>query len=187
MNSNHNGQDHAQWNVLVTAQEGAARDLKRFIRRHGTFRWSGFRNVLLGQVADPQEFLRTLAADIERKPFANRWLGKVLPITTTFPVRTESFLADVESLLGPLVDELKGKSFHVRVERRGHKHDLRSQELEQQLGGYLWQLLENQHAEPAVSFKDPDVVIAVEIAGTTAGIAIVRRQLREEFPFVKID
>jgi tRNA(Ser,Leu) C12 N-acetylase TAN1 len=187
MNDNGNGQNHVEWNVLVTAQEGAARDLKRFVRRLGTFRWSGFRNVLLGQVTDPDAFLRALAADIERKPFAQAWLGKVLPIVTTFPVRIEHFLADAESHLTPMVEELKGKSFHVRVERRGHKGALRTHELEQQIGEYLWQRLENQHAEPAVAFKDPDVVIAVEIAGTTAGIAVVRRKLREEFPFVKID
>ena len=119
--------------------------------------------------------------------FAQNWLGKALPITTTFPVRPETFVQDVESRLTALVNELGGKSFHVRVERRGHKGELHTHELEQRFGAYLWQQLEAHHARPAVSFGDPDVVIAIEIAGPTAGIAVISRQLRHAFPFVKID
>jgi tRNA(Ser,Leu) C12 N-acetylase TAN1 len=182
-----NGQQDARWNVLVTAQEGAARDLKRIVNHYGSFRWSHYRNVLLGHVADPQEFFRTFAADLERKPFVNHWLGKVVPIATTFPVRAETFLQDVEAHLVPLLDQLKGKSFHIRVERRGHKGQLHTHELEQRLGEYVWQVLERQQAQPTVSFKNPDIVVAVEIAGATAGIGLVPHRLQEDFPFVKVD
>lgn len=175
------------WNVLVTAQEGAARDLKRLVNRHGTFRWSPFRNVLLGHVSDPQAFFQLLLADFEQKPFANRWLGKALPIVVTFPVRPESFLQDVQEHLGALIDALQGKTFHVRVERRGHKGELRTHELERHLGDFVWEQLQKRGEQPSVSFKDPDVVIAIEITGQTAGIAVVPRELRRAFAFVKID
>jgi tRNA(Ser,Leu) C12 N-acetylase TAN1 len=187
MTGEQSNDDRTAWNVLVTSQEGTARELRRLIKQYGNFRWSGFRNVLLGQVPDPLAFLRALLADLEQKPFAQNWLGKALPITTTFPVRPETFVQDVESRLAALVDEVGGKSFHVRVERRGHKGELHTHELEQRFGAYLWQQLEAHHAQPAVSFRDPDVVIAIEIAGPTAGIAVISRQLRDAFPFVKID
>jgi tRNA(Ser,Leu) C12 N-acetylase TAN1 len=187
MSESGNDGDRAQWNVLVTAQEGAARDLKRLVQRYGAFRWSAFRNVLLGQVPEPASFFQALAAELERKPFVSRWLGKALPIMMTFPVRPESFLTDAESRLAVLAHDLKGKTFHVRVERRGHKGELHTADLEHRLGEFLWELLEKEQAKPAVSFNDPDVVVAVEIAGATAGIAVIPRKLRENFPFVKID
>ncbi len=177
----------AKWNVLVTAQEGSARDLKRLVKRHGVFRWSQFRNVLLGCVADPGGFFQELEAQLEKKPFAVNWLGKALPICITFPVDLETFSDDLERHLSTLVEGLKGKSFYVRVERRGHKGDLRTHELERQMGDYLWEELQRHGGQPVVSFKDPDVVVAIEIVGKTAGIAVVPRRLRQEFRFVKID
>jgi tRNA(Ser,Leu) C12 N-acetylase TAN1 len=182
----------APWNVLITAQEGAARDLKRLVsatlmRRHGHFWRSDFRNVLLGEVQEPQAFLQALAAELERKPFAAAWLGKALPIVVTFRVQPEGFPEDVESHLAGLLDAIQGKSFHVRVERRGHKGTLRTQDLERRFGEFLWQRLIERHLQPAVTFKDPDIVVAVEIAGRSAGIALISRELRQNFPFVKID
>jgi tRNA(Ser,Leu) C12 N-acetylase TAN1 len=175
------------WNVLVTAQEGATRDLRRLVNRHGRFRSCGFRNVLLGHVADPHQFLHSLEAELVQKPFANGWLGKALPMAATFAVRPESFLADLEAAVAATVDGLKGKSFHVRVERRGHKGALHTQQLERHLGDHLWALLEARGEQPKVSFRDPDIVIAVEIAGPTAGIAVIPRQLRQDFAFVKVN
>ena len=176
-----------RWNLLLTAQEGSARDLKRLVKRYGVFRWSGFRNVLLGQVADAQEFLRELAVHLEEKPFAGSWLGRALPILTTFAVHPEGLALEVQSHLADLVGELQNKSFHVRVERRGHKGQLHSHDLEIQLGTYLWEELERRGAHPIVSFRDPDTVIAIEIVGATAGIALISRALRTAFPFVKVD
>jgi len=37
-----------------------------------------------------------------------------------------------------------------------------------------------------VEFHDPNVVVVVELVGDTAGLAIVTRELRTRFPFVKI-
>jgi RNA polymerase-binding transcription factor DksA/tRNA(Ser,Leu) C12 N-acetylase TAN1 len=177
----------AAWNVLVTAQEGAVRDLRRLLKPHGTFRGSGFRNVLLGAVEDIDRFLATLRLQLEQKPFAYAWLGRVLPIRVGFPVDLESFCSDVESRLGDLTAELTGKSFHVRVERRGHKGRLHTHDLELRFGEFLWNALAARGANPLISFTDPDVVIAVEIVGDAAGIALVGRAWRQAFPFVKID
>jgi tRNA(Ser,Leu) C12 N-acetylase TAN1 len=176
-----------EWNLLVTAQEGAASELKRLVKRHGVFRSSGFRNVLLGRAEDAHRFLRDLALELERKPFVNAWLGRVLPIQVSWGVRPEGFVADAESRLESLVDGLEGKSFHVRVERRGHKGQLHTVDLERHLGTYLWEQLHRRRSQPVVSFKDPDIIVAIEIVGETAGIAVVSRELRTTFPFVKVD
>ena len=38
-----------------------------------------------------------------------------------------------------------------------------------------------------VDFRDPDVVFAVERIGDRGGIGLLTRELRERFPFVRID
>jgi len=177
----------AEWNLLVTAQEGAARDLKRFIRRQAVFRPGGFRNVFLGWHPDPLQFLRGLADSLAAKPFANHWLGKAVPMQHSFPVTLATFNDDLLRHLAGVVESLRDHSFHVRVRRRGHKGEMQTQELERRLGDFLWERLEGLGARPVVSFRDPDVILALEIVGSTAGIGLISRQLRSDFAFVKVD
>ena len=87
----------------------------------------------------------------------------------------------------PFVDRLVGRRFHVRVERRGHKGVIDSHRCEEALGAFLWAALEARGARSVVEFHDPDVVVAVELVGDTAGLALVTRELRTRFPFLKID
>src|SRR5947207_14296957 len=118
------------WNMLVTAQEGFARDLLRELKRRGRFRWSTFRNVVIGSVEDQEAFLQSLVELLDQKPFVAAWLGKALPIDATFAVEVDSFVADAEACLLSYIDQVGNRSFHVRVERRGPKGRLRTEELE---------------------------------------------------------
>lgn len=175
------------WNVLATAQEGAARDLKRLLKRFGKFRASGFRNVLIGEIADFPEFCGALAVEIERRPYARAWLGKVRPVQQTLPVDVANFATDVEAALAQMVDAIGSRTFHVRVERRGHKGILSTRDLELRFGDYLWGVLEERGFQPSVNFGDPEVVVAVEIVGDAAGISLIYREFRQAFAFVKLD
>jgi len=175
------------WNVLVTSQEGFERELRRFIKRHGTFRKSGFRNLLLGEVPDVLVFLDTFATELDVKPFARPWIGRVLPIHVQYPVELETFCPDTESHLSALSPQIAGRSFHVRVERRGHKGVMNTRDLELRFGEFLWSLLNKDGRSPVISFADPEVVVAIEVVGAVAGIALVERALRHQYTFVKID
>lgn len=174
------------WNLLVTAQEGLGGDLLRELRRLGRFRWSSFRNVILGAVDDPDAFLLALDELIERKPFVGAWVGKTLPIDVTFDVDVERFVADAQERLGPLLDRIAGRTFYVRVERRGHKGVLRTHDLEQALGAFLVDTLIGRGDTPTVTFDDPEVAVSVEIVGARAGISLVTRALRQRFATVRI-
>jgi protease I len=77
--------------------------------------------------------------------------------------------------------------FHVRAERRGHRGVIDSHACERALGAFLWEGLEARGGRPQVHFHDPDVVLAVEVVGDTAGLGLVTRELRARFPFVRID
>lgn len=176
-----------EWNLVVTSRQGAQRRLRRALSPLVRLRTSGFRNVFVGHVEDPEGFLAAVADLRLRRPALEDWLGKVVVVERTLPVDPATFGARVQDEAARFVDRLVGRSFHVRVERRGHKGTIDSHACEQALGEFLWTELERRGARPVIEFVDPDLIVAVELVGDTAGLALVTRELRTRFPFVKID
>jgi tRNA(Ser,Leu) C12 N-acetylase TAN1 len=177
------------WNVVVTARQGlgAQRALRAALSSLVQLRRSGFRNVSVGHVDDPDAFLVAVAQRRLTHPTLDRRLGKIITVERTFAVDPATFQARLQEEVAPFVDRLVGRSFHVRVERRGHKGVIDTHACEQGLGAFLSAALEARGARPVVAFHDPDVVVVVELVGDTAGVALVTRELRARFPFVKID
>jgi tRNA(Ser,Leu) C12 N-acetylase TAN1 len=177
------------WNVVVTARQGfgAQRALRAALSPLVQLGRSGFRNVSVGHVDDPDAFLAAVAQLRLARPALDRWLGKIIAVERTFAVDPATFQARLQEEVGPFVDRLVGRSFHVRVERRGHKGVIDTHVCEQALGAFLWAALEARGARPVVEFHDPDVVVVVELVGDTAGLALVTRELRTRLPFVNID
>ncbi len=179
--------DAPPWNVLVTSQEGYASELLRELKPYGRFRLSSFRNVLVGEVEDRTAFLDAVAGLCRQRPFVATWLGKVLPIDDCFSFAVDQFADMAAERLRSYADQVANRTFHVRVERRGHKRLLNTHQLEKRLGESVFAALEARGLSAKVKFDDPDVVLAVEILGDTAGIGAVSRELRSRYPFVKID
>ena len=175
------------WNVLVTAREGTPRQLRGALSRLARLRRSGFRNVFLARIDDPEAFLAAVAVLCTTRPMLEGWLGKIVPVERTFPVEPATFRARLEAEATHFLDRLVGRSFHVRIERRGHKGLIDTHDCEQTLGAYLCDALERRGAHPVVEFGDPDVVLAVELVGDTAGMALLTREQRARFPFVKVE
>jgi tRNA(Ser,Leu) C12 N-acetylase TAN1 len=175
------------WNVLVTAREGTPRQLRGALSRLVRLARSGFRNVFLAHVDDPDAFLAAVAELRAARPMLDGWLGKIVPVERTFPVEPAAFQARLEAEATHFLDRLAGRSFHVRIERRGHKGHIDTHACEQALGAHLWEALERRGAHPVIDFEDPDVVLAVELVGDTAGMALVTRERRTRFPFVKVE
>jgi tRNA(Ser,Leu) C12 N-acetylase TAN1 len=150
-------------------------------------RRSGFRNVFVGQVDDPETFLAAVAELRLARPALDRWLGKIVAVERTFPLEPATLQTRLQDEAASFVDRLAGRSFHVRVERRGHKGVINTHACEQALGAALWAALEARGTRPVVEFHDPDAVLVVELVGDTAGMGLVTRDLRTRFPFVKID
>jgi tRNA(Ser,Leu) C12 N-acetylase TAN1 len=176
----------AGWNVVVTSRQGGQRRLRRALRHLVRLERSGFRNVFVGYVDDPEAFLTAVADLRMERPALDQWLGKIVAVERTFPVDPATFQARVQQEGARVLDRLLGRSFHVRVDRRGHKGIIDSHATERALGAFLWTALERAGARPAVAFDDPDVVLVIELVGDTAGLALVTRELRTRFPFVKI-
>ena len=179
--------DSLDWNVVVTCRQGGQRAVRRALHPLVRLRRSGFRNVLVGRVGDVDAFLAGVAGLLERRRSLESALGKLLPIEHTFAVDVERFHDQLVAEAASLVDRLVGRSFHVRLERRGHKGVINTHAAELALGEALYGALEARGTKPTVTFSDPDVVVAVELIGDVAGFDLVTRETRQRFPFVRVD
>lgn len=174
------------WNVLVTSLEGARSAVRHALRPFARLGGSGYRNVLVGLVADRDAFLAAVANELTRSPILPHALGRVVPIDATVALGGEDPVAAVVDAVLPLVDRLGGASFFVRVTRRGRADDVDTPTFERMVGDAIWQRLVARGMAPRVDFSDPDGIVAVETVGEHAGIGIIPRALRERYPFVRV-
>lgn len=172
--------------MLATSVEGARPELLTGLRRHGVFRGGGYRNVVIGRVADVPTFLTALQDDLAHDTILAASVARVLPIARTFQIDEHDPLASLDAALEPLASRLAGRSFFVRLERRGLHGTLHSSEVERALGASLWRRLESAGHTPRVTFEDPDMIVAIETLGTRAGVALIDRELRQAYPFVRV-
>ena len=175
------------WNLIVTAREGELRPVRRALAPLARLRSSGFRNVLKGRAEDVTAFLNGVAELRAGHVLHEHQLGRVLPIERTFRVAAASFDAQLRAETAFLLPRLANRRFHVRLERRGHKGIIDTAASEQALGEHLYHQLEARGELAGVDFRDPDVVVVVELIGDVGGIGLITRELHEQFPFVKID
>jgi tRNA(Ser,Leu) C12 N-acetylase TAN1 len=174
------------WNVLATALEGRRDALLVALRRLGRFRRGGYRNVVVGLVDDPAGFLRAVRDALGTDPLLPTALARVVPIDATVRFEPANAVDAVAAAAVPLVDRLAGGSFFVRLERRGLKGRLHTPTFERDLADRIWRALESRGHAPRVDFHDPDAILVVETIGDEAGVAVLPRALRREFPFVKV-
>jgi tRNA(Ser,Leu) C12 N-acetylase TAN1 len=174
------------WNVVVTAKDYEQRHLARCVKRLGDFWWTPFLGLLVGRVEDHEAFCEQLRRGEEERPGLLRPLARLIPIDRMFPFQVERLPAQLEQAVLAYADRIDSGSFYVRIERRGHAGDIRSQLLEQELGRMLTETLKERGADPHVDFKDPDTIVAVEIIEDECGIGLITRAMRQLFQFVKV-
>ena len=174
------------WNVVVTAKDHEQRHLAGLVKRLGDFWWTPFLGLLVGRVEDHEAFCEQLRRGEEERPGLLRPLARLIPIDRTFTFRVDQLSARLDRAVLAYADRIDSGSFYVRIERRGHAGDIRSQLLEQQLGRTLLAHLREQGATPRIDFKDPDVILTVELIEDECGVGLITRTMRERFPFVKV-
>jgi tRNA(Ser,Leu) C12 N-acetylase TAN1 len=174
-----------EWNVLATSFEGLRPALQGGLKRFGKFGGGGYRNVLIGRVADRQVFFDELREAYATDERLKATLAKVVPIDTV--VRFD--LGDPLEKFGPVLDALVPRmpdgTFFVRINRRGLKGHLDTIATERQLGDHLWKALAAAGRTPSVSFKDAEAIVLIEMLGTEAGVGLISRSMRVEYPFVR--
>jgi tRNA(Ser,Leu) C12 N-acetylase TAN1 len=176
----------ASWNVLATSIEGRRDGLLVALRRLGSFRPGGYRNVVIGVVEDTTELFARVRDGLVSDPLLPTALARMVPIACVVQIDPETAVDRLAQAAEPLLAQLAGRSFFVRLERRGLKGRLHTPTVERELGDRIWRALEARGGTPRVDFRDPDAVLVVETLGDQAGLGVVDRALRHAFPFVKV-
>jgi tRNA(Ser,Leu) C12 N-acetylase TAN1 len=178
------------WNVIVTVYQDrrSFRRALNLLRPLGEVAPSAFHNVLLMRVESIEGFLRDFSAIVSAEPGILNDISRVVPVTETFSFRDQKeFEESLSRIALAWLPMLMGRSFHVRMHRRGLKAMLQSPTEERFLDEVLLAGLKDAQSVGRISFDDPDVVIDVESLGHRAGVALWTREDRARFPFLKLD
>jgi tRNA(Ser,Leu) C12 N-acetylase TAN1 len=175
------------WNVVVTLQGRDFRTAVELLREFGRVQKTDYFNLLTLTVDDPVHFPEALARYLETFPGTMDLLSRVVPVFATFPFSTaEEFQEKAgDSVLG-YARELAGKSFHVRLHRRGFKGRIKTPEQERFLNELLLKELSRAGTPGRISFDEPDAVIAVEMVGNRAGVSLWTSGDLRRYPFLKL-
>ncbi|MFH1148792.1 MAG: THUMP domain-containing protein [Pseudomonadota bacterium] len=177
-----------EWNVVVTVSEQGFRRAEELLSSLGVVKRTDFFNVFLIFVEDIQSMLETLTEWSVQRPQDFALISRVVPATRTFTFQSsEVFKERAREIVLGWLGGLAGRSFHVRMHRRGFKEKLSSQEEERFMDDVLADALEKAGTPGRISFTDPDVIIAVETVGPWAGLSLWTRDDIERYPFLKLD
>jgi tRNA(Ser,Leu) C12 N-acetylase TAN1 len=176
------------WNVVVSTREGRFEQAQAFLSHLGTVRKTDFFNVLTLEVEEPARFLEEIHAALELDPRPAEWLGRVVPLERQFTFQSpEEFEQKAREAVLPWLPELAGRSFHVRMHRRGFKGRLSSQDEERFLDRFIMDALAQGGSSARVSFEDPDLIIALETVGQEAGLSLWDREQRQRHFLLGLD
>jgi len=175
-----------EWNVLVTAYWGREKNALRFLTRHGEFRSSGFKDVIRGHVEDKDLFLEKIETMRQENPRRINFISQIVPLEQTFHFDLSDFMDKLKHTVPPYLEKVEGKKFYVRVKRRGHKGEISSQDIEKEISGFILESLEKAGKQAHIGFDDPDAIIVVETIADWAGVGLVRRDMKERYPLVRI-
>ncbi len=144
-------------------------------------RRTDYHNVLAMKVADVAAFLAELRTAVDEDASIANAVSRVVPVTRTFRFQSpEEFEHEAREVVGEWIAEIEGRTFHVRMHRRGFKGRLSSQHEEQFLDHFIIEQSKLRGRESTVDFDDPDVVVAVETLGQEAGLSRwTRGELRD--------
>lgn len=177
-----------EWNVVVSVRVGSYQSARRLLGSFGRVHRTPFYNVLALQVDDVPRFVESLREGLSASPAHYAVLHHLMPAHKTFRFQSpEEFEALAREAVGPWLADLAGKTFYVRMHRRGFKGRLSSQHEEQVLDKFLLAGLEEMGCPGRISFDDPDAVCVVETIGQWAGLSLWTRADRERFPFLHVD
>ena len=173
------------WNAIVTARGDRLPEARRALRTLGRVERTGFYNVLAMNVDGLETFLTRLERLLADHPSFAESIASVFPAERCFDF---SDAADFESKAREAalawVPQLAGKSFHVRVHRRGRKRTLVSPDEERAVADALLGATRETGTPARVAFDDPDAIVLVETIGGRAGIALRTREDYRQHPLL---
>lgn len=165
------------WNVVVSLyQEGYRRALKA-LRELAPTEHSPYHNVLLMRADDPMVLIAAIERRTEENPALYDAISRVAPASRSFDFRSaEEFMEKAKLIVGEWSASLAGRTFHVRLHRRGATLDVGTQDAERLLDDTVLAATAKAGTPGKVSFTDPDAVIAIDTVDERAGLALWTRE-----------
>ena len=176
------------WNVVVTVHEEGFKTARRSLREAGAVSPTDYHDVLVMKVADPRAFLDWFAERVSQEPGLLNFISRVVPVAQAFDFRDAAeFESKARAAISEIAPQLAGKSFHVRIHRRGFRQQLSAHEEERRLGALLFEALAAAGTPATVTFDEPDAIVAIETVGGRAGVAVFSREDMQRCPFLRFD
>jgi tRNA(Ser,Leu) C12 N-acetylase TAN1 len=176
------------WNTVATLRGKDFAQATRTLAELGPVARTPYFNVLVLRMEAITGALEQLRENLGAAPDRFSFLGRLVPLTHLFNFKSA---AEFEEQAAKAVlarrAELAGKSFHVRMHRRGFKGRLSSMEEEQFLDEVVVKSVREAGATARVSFEEPEVIIAVESVDQRGGLSVWSRQDLERYPFLGLD
>lgn len=175
------------WNVVITVNEGGFNPARKLLEHYGNVDRTDYFNILLMHQEEPRQLLESLRRETARDPESLAPLARVMPVFETFSFQSAGdFEGKARRAVNRWLPELGGRSFHLRMHRRGFKGKLSSLDEERFLDTYLLEALEMAGNEGEISFDDPDVIIALETVGPRAGLSLWTREDLDRYPLLHL-
>lgn len=177
-----------EWNAVVSVYEHGWKEAFDKLGAFGLLTKTPFLNVLLLKADDLGDLLQGIKEGMENDPPSWSFLSRLIPVTATFTFQSpEEFEERAKEAVLKWVPELAGRSFHVRMRRRGFKGKLSSMEEERFLDAFLLDALEKAGTPCHIAFDDPEAIIVIETVGSWAGLSLWNREDRLRHPFIRTD
>lgn len=170
------GFDKRPFNAVAMCVPGEAERAIRSLAPWARFRATPYRSVLLGDIEGDAARAVVGAWDADRSLFAH--IVRFIPLEQVTVFQGEDVTEQLCCELQDAGSRVAGCSFHVRARLRGLTGKLESHAVERALGGFLLDVAAKQAAAARVTFKDPDLVLAIEVVGHRIGYGFIDRATR---------
>ncbi len=176
------------WNVVVNLHEHGFRKAFKLLQGLGAVYTTDFLNVLVMKVSNIPHFLETLNDWVSSDSSLLKLISRIVPVTATFSFQSpEEFETKAQEAVLDFLPLLEGKSFHIRMHRRGFKGQIRSLDEERFLDKILLEELVKLGEPGQITFEDPDAIIVVETVGQQAGLSCWNREDLQRYPLLRLD
>ena len=134
------------------------------------------------------EFQETLHELLQSDATLLNSVARLIPVTDRFTFSSaEEFRSKAMDVVRRWTDELAGKTFYIRMHRRGFHGTLDSHAEERALGRFVLDCIEHGPGDAHVRFENPDFVIAVETVGEEAGLSRWSREDLGRYELLRFD
>ncbi len=176
------------WNVVVNLHEHGFRKAFKLLQGLGAVYTTDFLNVLVMKVSNIPHFLETLNDWVSSDSSLLKLISRIVPVTATFSFQSpEEFETKAQEAVLDFLPLKEGKSFHIRMHRRGFKGQIRSLDEERFLDKILLEELVKLGEPGQITFEDPDAIIVVETVGQQAGLSCWNREDLQRYPLLRLD